>query len=531
MPCSPCRSLRPSLHSARWWVGRSPLSGGWRAVAPADLPAEAAAYLGPSVIVLNNIPTSELSASQQQRLEQYVHDLGGALVVLGGDHAFAAGGYPGSVLDALSPLASSPPLPVMHWVLLADSSGSMAEQVGGQTRWQLAAEAMLRLLPQLPPQDAVSVGNFAESLTWWSRGKSAKETAAVPLPPADVAPRGPTNLQPALKRIIAESAEQLPRQVLILTDTQTQIDRPEDLAAAMKAKSIRLHVLALGQGSGLPVLRSLVAATGGLLVEQMDARQWTESVRQLLRQAMPQRLNRLPVDVRFTAPLSLPGRPVTPWNRVWLKQSATGLAEAQTPEGPVVLGARWQVGTGQAIAAAFSANDTEAIALTDLVARPPRDPRFSVSWDAGAQLRVSVDAVDPATKAYLNGLDVRLELADAAGGPSAGGSHIMTQTAPGRYEIVVPAPRASVFAAVRQQGQVMDRRAIAGRYASEFDGMGNDHGAMRELAARTDGAVIYPDESRPIDFHWPSRPLPLTSALAAAAAAFIAAGLVRWRMG
>ena len=52
---------------------------------------------------------AKLLTAQQQRLHQYVHDLGGSLILLGGERAFAAGNYSGSILEALSPLSSSPP--------------------------------------------------------------------------------------------------------------------------------------------------------------------------------------------------------------------------------------------------------------------------------------------------------------------------------------------------------------------------------------------------------------------------------------
>ena len=70
---------------------------------------------------------------------------------------------------------------------------------------------------------------------------------------------------------------------------------------------------------------------------------------------------------------------------------------------------------------------------------------------------------------------------------------------------------------------------MAGRYAPEFDAVGNDFGALRELAARTGGAVVPPQQATPIDFRWPPRDEPLASVLAAAGGFLIALGLVWWR--
>ena len=42
----------------------------------------------------------------------------------------------------------------------------------------------------------------------------------------------------------------------------------------MKAKNLRLHVLAIGNGSGLPALREIATATGGTVTSAADANTW-----------------------------------------------------------------------------------------------------------------------------------------------------------------------------------------------------------------------------------------------------------------
>jgi hypothetical protein len=104
------------------------------------------------------------------------------------------------------------------------------------------------------------------------------------------------------------------------------------------------------------------------------------------------------------------------------------------------------------------------------------------------------------------------------------------QTGPGRYELEVPAPRSPGVASVRAEGQVIGRVALAGRYAPEFDAVGNDHAAMQELARRTGGQLIPASRAAPLDIRWPRQSFPLSSLLAAAGAALIAFGLGWWRL-
>jgi len=271
----------------------------------------------------------------------------------------------------------------------------------------------------------------------------------------------------------------------------------------------------------------------------------------LLRRAAPDLLRRNLVTVQYLGELrALPPRAVSPWNRTWLKDGATLLARAGSGErvGPAPapgrvpvpetqtepLAARWAAGEGTASAVAF-ANPTaqELAAFVRLASRAPRDPRLRVTWDAGARLCVAVDAVDGGR--YLNGLELSLHLADAARPDAPAQAQAIPQTAPGRYELALDAPRGPALATVRLAGAAgaapgaVDRAAVAGRYEPEFESVGNDRAALRELAARTGGAVVEPGDARPLDLPRPRREVPLAAPLAAAGAACVAAGLVWWR--
>jgi len=520
--------IPPPLATQRWWVSKSAAPGVWRAIAPARLSDDPADYLAPAVIVLDNVPAGDLSALQQQRLHQYVRDLGGSLLILGGPNAYAAGSYPGSVLESLSPLASSPPTPALHWILLGDSSGSMAAVVNTSSRWDQVKQAMLTLLPHLPPEDPVTIGSFAENLRWWATGKSARETAALSLPPPDVRPNGPTNLEDALLRIISAADAAMPKELLLLTDGDAEIIKPAELRRGLLDKKIRLHLLALRpDGRALAQLEDLVKATAGQSLREFNPEKWTAAIDQLYAMATPDRLISQPTSVQFKSDLSrLPSRSVSRWNRTWLKKSAESLADTRSADGLLSLAARWKVGSGQVLSVAFAPDGPEAEAMANLVAQPPRDPRFKITWNLGPSLHVTIDATD--NNSYLNGLTINLEFTPPPSMPPP--FHRIEQTGPGRYELSLPSPRRPVFATIHYNGRVLDRTAVAGRYAPEFDNIGNNVEAMRELAERTAGSIIPPAQSSPISFSFPRREVPLTSILAAAGGLFIAAGLLHWRL-
>lgn len=520
----------------RWWVSGSVAApAGWRAVTPGQLPTEAAAYLAASVVALANVSAADLSEGQTRGLAQYVRDAGGALMILGGDRAFGAGGYMGTRLEALSPLASSPPRPTTHWVILADSSGSMSASAdagggdGGATRWAYAARAVAGVLPHLPPDDVVSVGSFAEGVNWWAESRPVREVAAAAaLPPAGVEPHGPTNLQAALEAV-ARGRSAMPVELLVLSDLDARVDDADALAGLLRAGHVKLHVLAVGDGSGSGAVGKVARDTAGSVVTQLDPARWAASVREMLSASVPDGVRRDGVRVTFReAAAPAAGQEARPWNRVWMKAGATKLADANDGGETVPLAGSWNVGEGRVLAAAFGPGTAQLEMLTKGAEGNPRDPRFGVSWESGARVHVTVEAAEG--NRYLNDLPVTVELVDVShDGAGKADVRALEQTAPGRYEATFAAPRTPRLGVVRVDGKAVERAAVAGRYAPEFEAVGNDHAAMEELARRSGGRVVGPAEGKRLDIRWPAERVPLTSGVAFLGAAAVLGALFAMR--
>jgi hypothetical protein len=505
---------RPTPSRAtRWWVGDT-APPGWVHIKPAGLPTDRADYLGPAAVVLDDIPATDLSIAQQDALSGYVRDLGGGLILVGGDHAFGAGAYDRTGLDQLSPLASAPPDPAARWVILVDGSGSMASSVpGGSTAWQTESAAARAVIAALPAADKATVGSFAADITPWVTDVPAGRIESAQLPPAGVGPHGPTNLQAALESFTSISSP-LATRVLLMTDADARLTGPEHLAAKLSARHVSLSVLATGDGIALPGLRSIAAATGGTLVEQPDATRWVSAAQTLARAARPDGLRETPVVITLgTASIN-----VSQWTPTWLRDKTTVIARATDRP----MAATWNAGLGRVAALAWHADPRTAQTVAATVAAPPADPRTTVTVDAGPMLRIAVDAVDGQT--YLNGLHVTATVGD--GKPVA-----VPQTAPGAYAVSVGAPRDPAIVTVFSDGRIIGRSAVAGRYPPEFDGIGNDSAALRSLASRTGGRVIEPGPASQIDFHWPTRTVPLFTPLVVTGLGGIGAGLFLCRRG
>ena len=146
-----------------------------RAMAEADLhascvdvdlmPTELARLLDADVVVLVNTPIQYFTMAQQEMLVRYVKDLGGGLVMIGGDTAFGAGGWIYSPVAEMLPVDLDPPqkkqMPRGALVLVIDRSGSM---VGEKVEiCKVSAAASVRLLSRL---DLVGVIVFDAAVDW-----------------------------------------------------------------------------------------------------------------------------------------------------------------------------------------------------------------------------------------------------------------------------------------------------------------------------------------------------------------------------
>ena len=507
--------------SGKWWIGARAASG-WRFFSPGEIPTGADEYLGPTAIVIDNQTADGFSPLVLDRLMQYVRDLGGAILLVGGDKAFSSGGYSGSILEQLSPLESSPPRAMRRWVLLADASGSMSQiPAGGISRWQAATEAIIRLLPTLPPADMVQIGQFADSVHWWIGPTTAAEAAKSSLPPAGVFPHGPTNLESALVQIAYQSDAKLPTELVLISDCDAQISQAEQDAENLRAKQIHLHVLAIDRGAALGTIRKISAATGGTVALQFDPGQWAAAVRDICQSARPTLFYREPVDIRTIGQgRTIGDETARVWNRVWLKPDAELLADAKWQDVSVPMGARWQVGAGQVAALAFEPSRSQIEAWARLIARGPHDPRFSVHREMGSRIHVALDAIDG--KKYLNDLAVALEIHEGENRSSVP----LAQTGPGRYEMTMDAPARAQIGVLRAGDEIIDEFTLAAHYPAEFDAVGNDHTAMRALVDLSGGRMIWPGDHGRVDFRWPKVATPLGPWLCGGSFFLIGIGLI-----
>ncbi len=243
---------------------------------------------GYQATVLVDVDARALSDAQFDALTAATRDLGRGLLVVGGDRAYALGGYRESRLEELLPVISDitdpKRRPSVAEVLAIDTSGSMgachcAEGAnglatggnsgdrGGINKTDISRAGAARAIAALSANDLVGVVAFNND-----------QKAVIPLtkvPSEDVVdkglsrlkPEGETDINAGLTRAAEEirDAKTKLRHIILFTDGFTapgNLERLAEQAGELAAEGITVSVLATGEGAATELAKVAEAGKG-----------------------------------------------------------------------------------------------------------------------------------------------------------------------------------------------------------------------------------------------------------------------------
>lgn len=148
-------------------------------IAPERLPADVSGLADYKSVILVNVPATDLSTRQMQRLDTYVKDLGGGLVFIGGPDSYGPGRYYQTPLEDTLPvemqIRDQQRLPQLTIAYLIDRSGSMGQtDASGIANIDLAKRAIDISIDLLQPTDRVAVGTFDIGGAWVAQFQPAE---------------------------------------------------------------------------------------------------------------------------------------------------------------------------------------------------------------------------------------------------------------------------------------------------------------------------------------------------------------------
>lgn len=234
-------------------------------VRPLDgIPRDLAELQGYECLMLSNVPATAMTMRQMDLIRTYVQDLGGGLIMLGGDQSFGLGGYYRTQLEEILPVRSNfekeREKPSLAMVLVIDKSGSM----GGE-KIELAKDAAKAAVELLGPSDSIGVIAFESSSYWVCELRATSDKAYVIDQISTIDAAGGTSMYPAMQdayQALAAAPAKL-KHCILLTDGISSPGDFEGLASEMAAARMTISTVAMGEGASEDLLQEIARIGNG----------------------------------------------------------------------------------------------------------------------------------------------------------------------------------------------------------------------------------------------------------------------------
>ena len=466
-------------------------------------------------VVLANVPAADMSASQMRAIGSYVQNLGGGLVVIGGEQSYGVGRYNHTPLEDALPvkmdLRGRTLTASVAVELVIDASGSMAGGPGA-SKMDLAKEAAIRATELLSEQDQVGVISFDDTPRWVVPTTFVTDNAAIQSQIGSIAPGGGTAIFPALETayndIVGRDAKV--KHILLLTDGLSSGGDYDRLAAQMLQNGITLSTIAIGSDADFNLLQRLADIGKGRYFEGNDPFE----VPQMVIKDTQEGARAAIVEEPFR-PVQVGASPILDGIDVSQMPPLLGyVSTTPKPTSQVLLVSNqvdpilseWQYGLGRVVAwtsdaknrwaqdwltwPSFSQFWAQAVKRT-IPSPVDRNLQVQITTE-GTTARITVDSVGD-DKVYQNFMKTNATVVD----PSNAQSQVaLPQVAPGRYETRIPiGDEGAYFLNITQSDQ---SGAVTGSrpagfvipYSAEYRDLRANPELLGQLATTTGGQVV-----------------------------------------
>lgn len=480
------------------------------------LPASLHELAGYDLVILDNVSGFDLSLAKMALLETYVRDAGGGVVMIGGDRSYGAGGYHGTPVEQLLPVAmnvkSEIMIPSLSVVFVLDRSGSMGSKVQDEEKLTIAKRAALSSIELLKPLDRVGVLAFDSGRDWVVPMTEVGVRRPIAERLRDLKVGGGTDLHPALEeahRVMRREQAKV-KHLIVLSDGLTEGERDFDpLAARIAADGITMSTVAMGADADRALMARLATLGKGRYYRADDPRNvpriFTSETMTITRDLIVEG------DIRarrayageLIAGFGADAFPVLGgYQRTYAKPAAQVLLAGRGDD-PLLVS--WRYGLGKAVAFTSDLSGrwgrrwVEWPAFGRFVSQMARwtmrrsgtesfVPQFQ--W-RGQRGEMSVDVLDRDDR-FINGLKLEASVVD----PSRLARRVeLEQIAPGRYRGELWVPRAGRYTITLTgrdgEMQVGPRTfGLAVPYSSEYLDLGVDRRLLRDIARIAGGRTL-----------------------------------------
>jgi uncharacterized membrane protein len=482
---------------------------------PSAVPADVAGFAAYDLVTLSDIPASDLAPTQLDALASYVRDLGGGLVLFGGDRGLGPGGYGRTPIEEVSPVSfdvkQERRRASLAEIIAVDYSGSMSMSVGSKTKLDLANEAAARSADLLGGGDRLGVMHVDTAVRWTVPLGPVTDKAAIE---RDIRAVGPGGGGIYVDLALSTAYDALRREhvqlkhCLLFSDgaDAEQHETSLSLASRAKANGITTSVVALGNGSDVPDLEQVSRVGGGRFYLIEDATRLPAVFAQETVLASRSAIN----EVSFRPAVGSPGpalRGIDFGSAPALSGYVVTVAKARAqvhltgPEGDPIL-ATWSAGVGRTAVFTSDFKDRWGRAWTGWdaagrlfgqlardVARRADDPHLRLEADTqGGVLRLRANVVDDRGRAET----FRRLRATVAGPDGFSRTVELEAVGTGAYAAQVPLERPGAYVATAIDETRPSSTATAGAAlgtGEELRPTGTDRALLGRIAELSGGKL------------------------------------------
>ncbi len=481
----------------------------------AAIPGDIGGFASYDVVFWSDVPAYDVSPSQLDAILTYVRDLGGGLVILGGDKSMGPGGYSQTPLEEASPLSFD----IKHEkrraslaeAIIIDYSGSMSASAGRHTKLELANEAAARSASLLGEGDRLGVAHVDTVVSWSVPMAPVRNAEAIGRAIRAVKDGGggiytDIALQAGYAALSKEAVNL--KHLLLFADGNDaeQLGGCRTLVSAAKRKGITTSVVSLGRGNDTPELEVLSKLGDGRFYLIEDANRLPAVFAQetiLAAKAAIHELDFRVVVAASGAPIQridFSRAPILKGYVVTVPKDRSSVL-LSGPEGDPIL-ATWSIGTGRSAAFTSDLKDRWGAAWTSwpgassLVVQVARDV-LRLADDPHVRLEADAVGGDLHVRAEVLGDDGRAQsfrrLTVHVGGPDGFSREMpLEAVGAGAYAATLPLSRPGPYVVVARDELKMGNVAVTGAVLSAGEEMrptGSDRALLTHLATTTGGRV------------------------------------------
>jgi len=476
---------------------------------PSGLPADLPTLRAYDTVVLSNVPADRLTPAQMQNLQTYVRDLGGGLLVVGGNKSYGTGNYHNTPLETVLPVTSEV---APREDLPSTAVFFIIESLENNLGIDISREAAKAAINALSPLDQVGVSDGTQP---WAIPVQQVNNKAALLSKIDGLQMGdPSSYAPffdaARQQLLASNAKV--KHIILLGDGDAS-DSYQSQIEAIAAEHITVSVVGTNVlPQDLQLLQNIAQWGQGRYYDGNDPfnipRLLLQETQLVARPAIVEQTFQ-PLPAASSPILSGIGASHLPPLKGYVATTPKPTAQVilASNQGDPVL-AEWQYGLGRA--AAWT-SDTKGQWAADWVTWP----NFAQFWSqvvkstlpgqieqnlqttispsaGGASATVTVDSQN-ANRELQNFLGTTAVVFDPAGTRQ---EVTLNQVAPGEYQGQFPDSAQGVYLVEivqrnsRQQVVGAETKGYVVPYSPEYDVVDTNVNLLQQLAAATGGSVL-----------------------------------------